>query len=108
MKIETPSCFGSNPNAQDQAENDCRHCAWLYECHGGNDILDNQTNAELTRKLEIAKKALEFYTLKTNYNIVDEGRNFSVEYKCYELNEETYDDTELGTKARAALKELEK
>jgi predicted RNase H-like nuclease (RuvC/YqgF family) len=58
---------------------------------------------ELQSKLDICIKALEFYSLKSNYSLVDEGRNYSVEYKCYELNEQTYGDEELGTKAKQTL-----
>lgn len=55
-------------------------------------------------KTEIADKteALEFYSEKSNYSLIDEGRNYNVEYKCYELDE-NYSDVELGTKARQVL-----
>lgn len=64
----------------------------------------NQAASLMLKDLEVLAKALEFYTLKSNYSIVDEGRNYQVDYKCYELNEDTYADEELGTKAREALK----
>ena len=41
MSDDKPTCFGSKPGYQAQAENDCYHCSWLYECHGDNDILDD-------------------------------------------------------------------
>jgi hypothetical protein len=62
--------------------------------------------AELERKLEIAREALLFYSLKSNYSLCDEGRNYISHYVCYELNEDTYADEELGTAARKALEAL--
>lgn len=60
---------------------------------------------EANKRIQKLREALEFYALKSNYSLCDEGRNYQVEYKCYELNEKTYADEELGKKARAALKE---
>lgn len=57
--------------------------------------------------IEKLESALKFYSLKSNYSLVDEGRNYHSDYKCYELNEITYGDEELGTKAQQALAELE-
>lgn len=48
-------------------------------------------------------EALKFYSLKSNYSVIDEGRNYNSEYVTYELNETTYADEELGTRAREAL-----
>jgi len=56
--------------------------------------------------LDEVEKVLKFYSLKSNYSLVDEGRNYNVDYKCYELNEETYADEELGTRAREMLEKL--
>lgn len=50
------------------------------------------------------REALEFYADKLNYSLVDEGRNYTSSYVCYELNPKTYGDDELGTFAREALK----
>ena len=52
---------------------------------------------------KILVEALEFYSLKSNYSVVDEGRNYSVEYVTYELDENTYADMPLGTRARISL-----
>lgn len=56
--------------------------------------------------LDEVEKVLKFYSLKSNYSLVDEGLNYNVDYKCYELNEETCADEELGTRAREMLEKL--
>lgn len=56
--------------------------------------------------LAIAIEALKFYADKSNYNLVDEGRNYQSSYVCYELDKETYGDKELGTMARKTLENL--
>ena len=63
-------------------------------------------NADLLDDCKAMREALKFYSLKSNYSLVDEGRNYDVDYKCYELNETTYADEELGTKARQTLSQL--
>lgn len=52
------------------------------------------------------KACAEFYANKDNYSLVDEGRDYQSDYKCYELNETTYADEALGTKARTTLAEV--
>lgn len=59
----------------------------------------------LEARVEKLRAALHYYSLKSNYSTIDEGRNYSVECVTYELDENTYADVALGTKARAALKE---
>lgn len=39
-KIMTPSCFGSNPGAQAQAENDCQNCSHELHCLPRIDKID--------------------------------------------------------------------
>ena len=63
-------------------------------------------NADLLADCKAMREALKFYSLKSNYSLVDEGRNYDVDYKCYELNEKTYGDEDLGTKARQVLSQL--
>ena len=63
-------------------------------------------NADLLADCKLMREALKFYSLKSNYSLVDEGRNYDVDYKCYELNEKTYGDEDLGTKARQVLSQL--
>jgi hypothetical protein len=65
-------------------------------------------NQKLRQELSAARKDLQFYALKLNYSIVDEGRNYSTELVCYELNEENYADVELGTRARQAIERIDK
>ena len=65
--------------------------------------LKERTN-ELQAENARLRQALEFYANKSNYSLVDEGRNFQSHYVCYELNPTTYGDDELGTFAREALK----
>jgi len=82
-----------------------------FEKIGANtdDVFKYGFDACEARYLPIIEKlegALKFYSLKSNYSLVDEGRNYSFEYKYYELNEITYGDEELGTKAQQALAEL--
>jgi len=65
--------------------------------------------AATERLLPILERAIamaEFYKLKSNYSVVDEGRNYNTENVVYELDENTYADTELGTKAREFLASL--
>lgn len=61
----------------------------------------------LENKFETAAKelyeALKYYSLKSNYSVVDEGRNYNVNNVIYELDEKTYADRELGTKAKETL-----
>lgn len=61
---------------------------------------------EQKKLLDEVEKVLKFYSLKSNYSLVDEGLNYNVDYKCYELNEETCADEELGTRAREMLEKL--
>ena len=67
---------------------------------------EQKVNADLLDDCKAMREALEFYSLKSNYSLVDEGRNYDVDYKCYELNEKTYGDEDLGTKARQVLSQL--
>lgn len=83
-----------------------------FEKIGANtdDVFKYGFDACEARYLPIIEKlegALKFYSLKYNYSLVDEGRNYHSHYKCYELNEITYRYEELGTKAKQALAELE-
>lgn len=92
------------------SDNVTRNAAIIYSFRRGFDAAIEPMLKDieaLQAKLDVAKKALEFYTMKSNYSIVDEGRNYSQEYVCYELDEHTYADKELGTTARHALKEME-
>lgn len=61
---------------------------------------------DLQPKVEALIQALEYYTLNTNYNIVNEGRNYQDDYRLYEVDENTYDDTEIGTVALKAIAEF--
>ena len=63
---------------------------------------------ELQKELAEKDAVLKFYSLKSNYYLVDEGRDYCVDYKCYELDETTYSDLELGTKARQVLQKYRK
>lgn len=67
------------------------------------DELAKMPESPATKALSVAVSALNYYMLKSNYSFVDEGRNYSVDYKCYELDENTYADLELGTKANETL-----
>ena len=62
---------------------------------------------KLTEIISKMKDALKYYSLKSNYSIIDEGRNYSTELVCYELDD-YYSDTELGTKAKQTLAETDK
>ncbi len=79
-----------------------------YATFGQGAFKDGYTAAlnDLQGKVDGLLKALEYYTLKSNYSIVDEGRNYSVDLNCYELDENTYQDVELGTTALQALAEF--
>lgn len=76
--------------------------SYIYFIQHQHDVVKKE-NAELTRKVADYEAALNFYSLKSNYSLIDEGRNYNVDYKCYELDEETYADVEIGTKAREVL-----
>lgn len=67
---------------------------------------EQKLNADLLADCKLMIQALRFYSLKSNYSLADEGRNYDVDYKCYELNENTYADEELGTRARVTLAQL--
>jgi hypothetical protein len=66
-------------------------------------------NAKLSAcesRLKEAEKVISFYADKNNYTLIDEGRNYHVSYKCYELNKETYGDDELGLLARQYMEKV--
>jgi hypothetical protein len=67
--------------------------------------MNDQERDQLYAAAEKLADALEFYSRKKNYSMVNEGRNYMPEYVCYELNQETYNDDELGTLAKKALSE---
>lgn len=79
-----------------------------YQTIAGSHYKYGYTQAleDVQGKIDGLLKALKYYTLKSNYSIVDEGRNYSVDLKCYELDENTYQDIELGTTALQALEEF--
>lgn len=103
IKLETTvEFFVDNQTLVGKIANDKWHAG--YET--GQMELQFEIN-KLERQLEIAIKALEFYANKLNYTVTDEGRNYSVSCQCYELDEETYDDMTLGTRALQALKQIQ-
>lgn len=57
------------------------------------------------QKLDIYEKALMYYSLRVNYVVRDEGRNYNTDNVVYEVDENTYYDVELGTRAREALEQ---
>jgi hypothetical protein len=65
-------------------------------------------NEKLKEANRILRDGLRFYSLKSNYSCVDEGRNYMSDYKTYELDEETYADVELGTRSKQALEQADK
>lgn len=66
-----------------------------------------ETSAKIANeKVDGLIDALKFYSLKSNYSVIDEGRNYSVNNVMYELDEDTYNDMDLGTRARAALEKI--
>jgi len=74
------------------------------ECNIADDI--SSTITKLLSALEIANEALKFYSLKHSYSLLDEGRNYNVDYVLYETNEDTYADEEIGTKAKLAQEKI--
>lgn len=57
---------------------------------------------ELEEKLKETIKALKFYAEKTNYKMIDEGRNYDIDYVLYEESE-TLDYNEIGSRAKKVL-----
>jgi di/tripeptidase len=76
---------------------------WSQSYQDVCDAVDREI--EYRAAAEKLAEALEFYSHKKSYSMIDEGRNYNVEYVCYELNPQTYNDDELGTLAKKALAE---